>query len=55
MENKYNFKFTKGASSKVDNDGVNFIKQFGEEQLKNVAKLHFKNTEKIKSIINQQP
>lgn len=55
MENKYNFKFTKGASSKVDNDGVKFIKQFGEEQLKNVAKLHFKNTEKIKSIINQQP
>ena len=54
MENEYNFKFTKGASSKVDNDGVNFIKQFGEEQLKNVAKLHFKNTEKIKSIINQQ-
>lgn len=46
LETKYNFKFQKGAGSKVDDCIVEFIKQFNENELFNVAKLHFKNTEK---------
>lgn len=52
MQTKYNFKFTKGASDKVDKDGASFVKLYGENQLKNVAKLHFKNTEKLKSYLD---
>ncbi len=51
MESKYNFKFTKGASDKVDKDGASFIKKFGKEELKNVAKLHFKNTDKLEEYL----
>ena len=47
MEEKYNFKFEKGAGSKVDACGKEFVKKFGKEKLYQVAKLHFKNTQKI--------
>ena len=49
MEEKYNFKFQKGAGKKVDLCGKEFVKKYGLEELKKVAKLHFKNTEKITS------
>lgn len=47
MEAHYNFKFEKGAGSKVDACGREFIQKFGKEKLCHVAKLHFKNTQKI--------
>lgn len=47
MEEKYDFKFEKGAGSKVDACGKEFVKKFGKEKLYQVAKLHFKNTQKI--------
>jgi len=47
LEKRWNFYFPKGAGSGVDKQGVEFVKKFGLESLKKVAKYHFKNTEKI--------
>lgn len=38
----------KGASDKVDNVARDIVKKYGFDKLKEVAKLNFKNTEKIK-------
>lgn len=46
MDERYNFKFLKGASSKVDQNIKDFVRQHGKEELVNVAKLHFANTQK---------
>lgn len=47
MEMKYGFHFHKGASDLVDEDGRRFVEKFGKAKLKEVAKLNFKNTERI--------
>ena len=47
MEEAYQFTFEKGAGSKVDACGKEFVKKFGQKKLYAVAKLHFKNTSKI--------
>lgn len=47
MEQKYQFSFQKGASHLVDECAKRFVQQYGKDELKKVAKLHFKNTEKI--------
>ncbi|MGY6171972.1 ribonuclease HIII [Candidatus Mycoplasma pogonae] len=44
---KWNLIFPLGASSLVDAFGKRFIKSFGIDELKKVAKFTFKNTEKI--------
>lgn len=41
----------KGASDKVDLVGVEIVKKYGFDKLNDIAKLNFKNTEKIKKII----
>lgn len=46
---KYDMFLPKGASNLVDEFGINFVKKFGEEELIKVAKMNFKNVEKIKS------
>ena len=46
METKYDFRFEKGAGTKVDQCAREFVNRFGKDQLYKVAKLHFKNTEK---------
>lgn len=43
----YDFDFPKGASSRVDEAGLEFVKIHGSDTLNMVAKVHFKNTEKI--------
>ena len=43
----------KGANVKVDELGVKIVKKYGIDKLKEVAKLNFKNTEKIKNIIEK--
>ena len=48
MEESYDFTFEKGAGEKVDLCAKVFVDQFGFDTLEKVAKLHFKNTEKIK-------
>ena len=39
--------FLKGASRDVDKIGEEFVERYGEEKLKEVAKLNFKNTERV--------
>lgn len=48
LENHYKMTFTKGAGPNVDQDALSFVNQYGWDELKNIAKLHFKNTENIK-------
>lgn len=50
---KYDFEFPKGAGSKVDQIGAEFVLRFGQEALNDVAKIHFANTDKILKIIGQ--
>ncbi|MDY3233487.1 MAG: ribonuclease HIII [Erysipelotrichaceae bacterium] len=47
MEKKYRMKFQKGAGTKVDDCALEFVNRFGMDQLSEVAKLHFRNTEKL--------
>ena len=42
----------KGASDKVDQMGVNLVKKHGIDILNKVSKLNFKNTDKIKELMN---
>ena len=43
----------KGASDKVDELGVKIVNKYGFDKLKEIAKLNFKNTSKIKEIIEK--
>ncbi len=35
----------------ADQDGAAFVRKHGEQHLKEVAKLHFKNTEKVADLL----
>ena len=48
MDTKWNMHFAKGAGSNVDACAKQFVKQYGFDALESVAKIHFKNTEKLK-------
>lgn len=50
MEEQYGMKFQKGAGSAVDRCAEQFIEKYGPGKLGDVAKLHFKNTERIKGL-----
>ena len=47
LSQQYHRTFEKGAGAAVDQFAKQFVKQYGFDELKNVAKLHFKNTEKL--------
>lgn len=47
MEEQYSFTFPKGAGALVDQAALRFVNQYGFEKLHEVAKLHFKNTQKM--------
>lgn len=47
IEKKYAMTFPKGAGAKVDTLAKAFVNTYGKDELVNVAKLHFKNTEKL--------
>lgn len=51
MNKKYELYFPNGAGDQVDQMANEFVKKFGYEKLNNVAKIHFKNTENIDSIL----
>ena len=51
MEEKYKMTFIKGASDKVDANIVEFINKYGKDELHNVAKLHFQNTNKAMALL----
>ena len=44
----------KGASDKVDEIGVKIVKKYGFDKLKDIAKLNFKNTNKIKELCEKE-
>ena len=48
MEQKYNMTLPKGSGDKVDIVAQEFVERYGLERLGEIAKLHFKNTEKIR-------
>lgn len=50
LSKEYNVKIPKGAGSIVDEVGAELVKKHGVEILKKIAKLNFKNTDKIKEL-----
>lgn len=51
LEKELGINIPKGAGDIVDKTGVNIVNQFGFDKLKNIAKLNFKNTDKIKKFL----
>lgn len=49
LSKKYGFTIPKGAGSDVDDKGVELAKRYGFDELSKVAKMNFKNTEKIQN------
>ncbi len=47
LSKQYNVTILKGASDKVDEVGKQIVKKYGKDELYKIAKLNFKNTEKI--------
>lgn len=52
MSKEYKMQIPKGAGQKVDEAGAKLVKEYGEDVLRKIAKLNFKNTEKIKELVN---
>jgi ribonuclease HIII len=50
MSREYDFDFPKGASNVID-AGLKFIKQHSREELRNVAKVGFKTTQRILALV----
>lgn len=48
MSKHYGFKILSGAGALVDKSAQQFVNKFGKKELNNVAKVHFKNTQKLK-------
>ncbi len=48
-----NILIPKGASDAIDKTAVQIIKKYGFDKLNEVAKINFKNTEKIKNMLNE--
>ena len=50
LSKSLNINLPKGASNTVDEVGKKIVNEYGFDKLKEIAKLNFKNTEKIKEI-----
>lgn len=53
LSKELNCYIQKGAGEIVDNQGVQLVKKYGFDKLKEIAKLNFKNTEKIKEKLKE--
>ena len=51
MEQQWDMTFVKGASAAVDQCAAEFIQKHGRDKLPQVAKVHFKNTEKAEEML----
>ncbi len=51
MSKKFDMKIPKGAGDNVDKIGAKLVQKYGEDILKQTAKLNFRNTEKIKELV----
>ena len=47
LSEKYNVNILKGASDKVDEVAKQIVKKYGKDELYKIAKINFKNTEKV--------
>ena len=47
MASNYGMEFSKGGGEIPTKQAQEYIQKFGREKLKLVAKMHFKNTEKL--------
>ena len=47
LSDKYGMGFPKGASSMVITTGKEFVRRYGEQMLKEVAKIHFRTTKSV--------
>ena len=54
LSKKLKVNILKGASNLVDSVGVEVVKKYGIEKLNEIAKINFKNTDKIKEKLNIQ-
>ena len=54
IEEKYNIFLKKGAGLDVDKQGAMLVQRYGEGILSEIAKLNFKNTDKIKEILKNK-
>ena len=54
LSKEIGFNLLKGASDSVDNQAVEIVKKYGFNKLKEIAKLNFKNTEKIKEKLKEE-
>lgn len=52
LSDSLNIPLPKGAHDSVDNIGVEIVNKYGFDKLNEIAKINFKNTEKIKNKIN---
>lgn len=53
LSNDLDIEIPKGANDIVDQVGMEIVKKYGFDKLNDVAKLNFKNTEKIKEALNK--
>ena len=53
LEEHYDFSFPKGAGPLVDQSALEFALEYGWEELPKVAKMNFKNTERVREAFNQ--
>lgn len=51
LSKELNLTLLKGASNLVDEQGVQIVKKYGIDKLNEIAKVNFKNTEKIKNLL----
>ncbi len=54
LEDKYHIFLKKGAGLEVDKQGAMLVQRYGKDILKDIAKLNFKNTEKIEHLLNKK-
>ncbi|MCD4811573.1 ribonuclease HIII [bacterium] len=50
LQSKYEFDFPKGASHVIE-PGADFVRRYGKEELREVAKVSFKTTQKVLSLV----
>ena len=50
LSKSLNIELPKGAGEKVDEVGKKIVNEYGVDKLKDIAKLNFKNTDKIKNL-----
>lgn len=55
LSHEYDIELLKGAGREVDRTAISFVKSYGFEGLKRVAKLKFANTERVKEYFEANP